>query len=448
MIDLKYLSIPLPEDISHLAAYGDYDGTIRAVGIWLKKDIPSSLRRRLELERIRIDRLRGEYVYGFEEALGAIQKRIEGIDRRELQMLKDEGFADWAFVGGEVKFHERFVDNIIKTYPGAHGRLIDDDSDSRGRALLDDAVEEIISNGSLDYYIRIRAGIRLKSPSPGKTVRAYVPIPASCRQIGNIRLIETNPAAKYISPERYPQRTAYFEGRISGKDEFTVEYSYENRVKYVDIDYDIASDTEPEFDCGEIPPHIAFTPYLRELAGEIVGDERNPLKKARRIYNFITTKVRYSFVREYSTIPNIPEYAASNLKGDCGVQALLFITLCRIERIPARWQSGLYVTPYSIGCHDWAEFYVRPYGWMFADPSFGGSAYRGGNKRRWEFYFGNIDPFRMVANSAFQYDLTPEKKFFRSDPYDNQRGEAEYEDRGIYYDGLEPIMDVIDVHRI
>ena len=35
-------------------------------------------------------------------------------------------------------------------------------------------------------------------------------------------------------------------------------------------------------------------------------------------------------MREYFTISNISEYAATNLKGDCGVQAILFITLCRI----------------------------------------------------------------------------------------------------------------------
>ena len=52
---------------------------------------------------------------------------------------------------------------------------------------------------------------------------------------------------------------------------------------------------------------------------------------------------------------------------------------------------------------------------------------------RWNHYFGNLDPFRMVANSAFYYPLDPEKKFERLDPYDNQVGEIEYEDRGLPY---------------
>ncbi len=46
---------------------------------------------------------------------------------------------------------------------------------------------------------------------------------------------------------------------------------------------------------------------------------------------------------EYFLLDDIAEYCAVNQKGDCGVQALLFITLCRIVGIPARWQSGLSV---------------------------------------------------------------------------------------------------------
>lgn len=104
----------------------------------------------------------------------------------------------------------------------------------------------------------------------------------------------------------------------------------------------------------------------------------------------LALKVMYSFVRSYFTIPQQVTYIASGMKGDCGLQALLFITMCRIAGIPAGWQSGLYANPRTIGCHDWAEFYIEPYGWLFADCSFGGAAYRAGHPERWEFYFGNL----------------------------------------------------------
>lgn len=153
-------------------------------------------------------------------------------------------------------------------------------------------------------------------------------------------------------------------------------------------------------------------------------------------------------MREYFTIECIPEYCAVNLKGDCGVQALLFITICRMSGIPARWQSGLYATDYYTGCHDWAQFYVAPYGWVFADLSFGGSAWRAGEIERWNYYFGNLDVFRMPANSEIQKAFVPEKKWLRIDPIDNQRGEFEYEDHGLRFSQVEVSQKLISMEDI
>ena len=127
----------------------------------------------------------------------------------------------------------------------------------------------------------------------------------------------------------------------------------------------------------------------------------------------------------YRTVTNIPEYFLSGLRGDCGVQAITFITLCRLCGIPAQWQAGLYTTPASAGNHDWARFYIAPYGWLFADCSFGGSAFRDGDEARRDFYFGNLEPWRLPLCSAFQQELNPPRRFLRRDPYDNQNGEIE-----------------------
>jgi len=73
--------------------------------------------------------------------------------------------------------------------------------------------------------------------------------------------------------------------------------------------------------------------------------------------------------------------------------------------------------------HDLALFYVKPYGWLPADLSFGGT--RRENEKLRSFYFGNLDGFRMVANSDFMKDFVPKPNFLRFDPTDNQLGEAE-----------------------
>ena len=139
----------------------------------------------------------------------------------------------------------------------------------------------------------------------------------------------------------------------------------------------------------------------------------------------------YAYQRPYLLIEGGAEYTAVNLRGDCGLQALLFITLCRISGIPARWQSGLYAAPGDVGSHDWAEFYSDRLGWLPVDCSFGGSGYRHGSQLRWRFYFGNLDPWRMVANRSYYAPFSPRKRFARCDPYDNQRGEIETDARGL-----------------
>lgn len=451
--DLKYLKINLPEDILKLKCNGNFDGAIKLINIHLSKEIPYALRKRLEIEKDIIRIIKEEYPYSFEEALKLMQENIKDFKEEELIKLQEESAADWILVDGKVKFNESFYGNLLKTRPDISKRLIqheDTEKDAIEVQLLNDNIKAMKSNGGVSYFIQLKASIKVKEEYAklGETIKVHMPLPMDCQQSKNIKVVETIPEAKFISPLDYPQRTAYFEEVLKENQEFSVEYSYENHMKYFDLDSAKVSENQPKFDLEELDPHIMFTPYIKELVKEIVGVETNPLIKARKIYDFITTKVMYSYMRKYFTITNIPEYAALNLKGDCGVQALLFITLCRSVGIPARWQSGLYVTPYYVGCHDWAQFYIEPYGWLFADPSFGGSAYRKGNEERWNFYFGNLDPFRMVAASEFQHEFDPPKKHLRYDPYDNQTGEAEYNDCGLIREALKVNFHRVDIHEI
>lgn len=452
MYSLESLVLGLPEDVERYVMHGDFDSADRLIDIYMKRNIPELLKKRLQYEKRRMRRLTTDYIYSFDEALEMAVKKIKDFSGEELQRMMDERFADWIYINGKLMLHDNFLETILKVAPNMSDRLLEkhEDKETGKTDVLNSVVDDIINKGEKKYFIHVKAGMKLKNKSVrnGETIRVHLPIPKEAQQIKNIKIINTSPEAKAISPEDYPQRTVYFEKQVTGEDKFTVEYSYENHIKYNNPDPNMVSDKQPDFYTEEMLPHIRFTPYLVNLAHEIIGDEKNPLIKARKIYDYVTQNVQYSFMREYASFVNIPEYAAYNLKGDCGVMAILFITLCRIAKIPAKWQSGLYVNPTHIGCHDWAEFYVAPYGWLFADPSFGGSGYRAGNIKKWNFYFGNLDPFRMVANSDFQQNLMPEKKFFRADPYDNQVGEAEYLDMGLYSEDVESIKEIIDIHEI
>jgi hypothetical protein len=451
--DLSYLSVSLPEDIEKLKWSGDFESELRVIDKRLQTDLPIAMKRRLEMEKEIVKVLPMDYPYTREEALRAADDAIRDFSAAEFDEWKDQGAIDWLMVNGEVRYKDDFVANLIKTRPVITARVKDPQS-AQGKkknfALLDETIASMKKKGSLSYHIRIRSVLTVDPDSvrEGEPITVHLPLPVAGAQAKNIKILSTSLEPFSIGSENDPQRTVCFRETLKAGQEFAVEYEYDNCMNYADPKPEEADASQPDFCTDEQAPHIVFTPYLRSLTAEIVGEEKNPVRKARKIYDFVTTKVMYSFVRPYFAITNIPEYAAAGLKGDCGVQALLFITLCRCAGIPAQWQSGLYSTPLDIGCHDWARFYIAPYGWLFADCSFGGAAYREGAMERWNFYFGNLEPFRMPAASEFQHEFIPAKKFLRNDPYDNQTGEAEYEDRPLVHGEYKTEHTVLEIREI
>ena len=259
-----------------------------------------------------------------------------------------------------------------------------------------------------------------------KNYRVWLPFAKEELQVSNVKLLSTSQDTYHLSPNDSPQRTIYFEGKSK---KYFVEFEYVITEWINKIDpTKVEKSTLNEY-LDEKLPHIQFTPYLKWLTKNIVQDESNPYLKAQKIYDWISKNINYSYVLPYALYDNISQYAAENLKGDCGVKALLFITMCRITKVPARWQSGWYANPHYVSPHDWALFHVKPYGWLPADLSFGGA--RKDNEDWRQFYFANLDGFRMVANSEFSEYISPKPKFFRNDPTDNQLGEAESDERRI-----------------
>ncbi|HMO27449.1 MAG TPA: transglutaminase-like domain-containing protein, partial [Tepidisphaeraceae bacterium] len=117
---------------------------------------------------------------------------------------------------------------------------------------------------------------------------------------------------------------------------------------------------------------------------------------------------------------------------DCGVQSLLYISLCRAVGVPARWQSGGTTdTVKGANLHDWTEVYVEPWGWIVVDPSYGRKKHDDPRVR--DFYFGHVDRYRMVVNTDYGAPLVPPKQSLRSEPLDFQRGEVEIDGRNLYF---------------
>ena len=181
----------------------------------------------------------------------------------------------------------------------------------------------------------------------------------------------------------------------------------------------------------ERSPHIVFTAELRALSAKLVAGESNPYLKARKIFAWINERIPWASAREYSTIRNISTYAFRNRHGDCGIKTLLFMTLCRMNAIPVKWQSGWTTEPDG-GNHDWGEVYFEPYGWVPVDMSYG--LQKSQNPQVKWFYLGSMDGYRTITNDDYSLQFYPAKIHPRSDTVDNQRGEVEWLGGNLYFD--------------
>ena len=472
----SYLDVGLPEAVEKMKLCGELEAAVDCIDQRLAcTNLPENLRYCLLAEREMIRRMPADFPYTRAEAMDIIRAEIPSYTEEEFDAAVACGQIRFIYLHGEMRIFGRFFSSMIKSVPEFRARtkvaLNGGESSGKGSKAdlrLNRSMRIMKEQGVLANRITIRATVKVEDAAfkPGMLVRVHVPIAAACEQQSDIRIESMFPENGRIAPEDAEQRTVYWEENMQENHEFSVTYSYVHTAKWHDVETVLrgmpmsqgAMQEQPclkpealaEYvkDTAELAPHIEFTPYIRALTEVCAQGCTTPLEKAKSFYDFITKNFKYTYMPAYFTLDSIAENCARSFTGDCGVFALLFITMCRCAGIPAEWQSGFAAEPEFVGGHDWARFYAEPFGWLFADPSFGIGARRNENEERREFYFGNLDPYRMVANRAFQAPFTVDKRYFRTDPYDNQYGEIETEDRGLRYDEYKRKAEIVSFEEL
>ena len=304
-----------------------------------------------------------------------------------------------------------------------------------------------IKNGAGIYFAPVKMRIKYsitvnpdEVPS-GETVRVWMPYPR--RDAGShigIKLLSTTQPQYIISPSEYLHSSIYMEGVVSAGEPtlFGFELEYTSYAQWYDFkpesvaDYNKESTLYKEF-TSEQAPHILFSDNIRAAVEEVVGSEANPYLKAKKIYEWIDKNFPWASAREYSTIPNIPEYVLANKHGDCGQVTLLFITMARYAGIPAKWQSGWMMHPGNRNLHDWAEAYFEGIGWVPVDQSFGRVWGNESDPKVYFFYTKGLDPYRLIVNDDISRPFYPAKIYSRSETVDFQRGEVEWNGGNLYF---------------
>jgi len=400
----------------------------------------------------RMRRMRLDFTLDEAQAKAAVRRSIPDLRDEEFKAWDDAGLIEHLDIDGQRRWFKRAPSNLFLLSPQAAARRAPDKQTSRPgpyerlgphHVAVIQASQQSGLNSLRPNRIRVTQSITVDADTvpAGETVRAWIPYPrAIAGQQENIQWLGSVPQGAQVAPEETLQRTAYLERKaVAGTPtEFSVSYEVTISARRFIIDPDTVLPTPADPALAPFlaarAPHVVFTPALREFSRRVVGNETNPYRVAKKLFDAVDS-IPWGGAREYSTISNISDYALHAGHADCGQQTLLLISLLRLNGIPARWQSGMVYSDNEVGynnLHDWGAMYLAPYGWVPMDVSTGALASTEPAER--DFYFGGLDAYRITFNDDYSRALVPAKQHFRSETVDLQRGEVEWSGGNLYFD--------------
>lgn len=165
-----------------------------------------------------------------------------------------------------------------------------------------------------------------------------------------------------------------------------VQQSYTIKVHDVHVDFD-KIDTIYPYDTSSFlyknytasnPPFIETdNVYLQNISDSIWKQSQNVLEYARNCYQYVPKKFQYlNPISGFHTLDNILAKGG----GDCGNLSSVYVTLLRMQGIPARHLVGFRS---DNTLHVWSDFYLEGYGWIPLDVTYEQSDPEGD-------YFGHI----------------------------------------------------------
>jgi transglutaminase-like putative cysteine protease len=406
-----------------------------------------------------MDRIRKDFRLTHDQVISSLKKYYPNLSDEMLLNWEKDKSVEMIMIDGKKRYFREVIPNLFRTNKVAMAQkeyMVEKDFVELEKFLQHyvPKIVEATENGEryvLPVKMKIKYSLTVKPNvvPEGEIIRCWLPYPRETnpRQT-DIQLLNVSKGEYIIAENKNLQRTVYLEGKAE-KDKptrFEIEIMYTSKAEYVNLfdgskrmAFNKKAEIFSEYTKEQFP-HIVFSDRIKNLSAQIIGNENDPAQKLKKIFTWVDENTPWASAREYSTISNIPEYSIENKHGDCGIQTLVFMTLCRYNGIPAKWQSGWMMHPPEVNLHDWCEIYVDGYGWIPVDQSFGIKNYL--DESQQYFYLGGIDAYRLIVNDDYSKPLFPAKIYPRSETVDFQRGEVEWKGGNLYFDKWNYSMEV------
>ncbi len=273
--------------------------------------------------------------------------------------------------------------------------------------------EPAVRHFEFNYVARIP-----QLPAGKGTLRLWIPLPQSDQHqtISKLKIDSTLPYTRHHDLE-YGNQYLYLEARsaeITQPFEVRVRFQVMRREHRVSLGPHLANasarsggSAEPSMERYLAPDRLVPTDgIIGALSDQATSGLSDPLRKARAIYDYVVTTLRYDKSGEgWGRGDAI--FACTAKRGNCTDFHSLFIGMMRHAGIPARFEIGFPLAANQhegavAGYHCWAEFYVKPYGWIPVDAS---EAWKNSSKR--DYFFGAHDVNRVQFTVGRDIKLDP-----------------------------------------
>ncbi|NQV42599.1 MAG: transglutaminase domain-containing protein [Candidatus Marinimicrobia bacterium] len=448
-------SMNYSEQIDNAIKNGEFDRATQLIDQYLETGgLSKEDQQAYFFERERLKRIRADFTATPVEVFAYIKKYYPKVTPSDIEQWEAAKSLEFMVIDGQKLYFARAARNLFRIDPKMnlvwmeHHPGDEMTSGSGAKLDLDDHNARVISAATTTQklfveprrlHIKQSVEVLADEVPDGEMVKCWIPYPRHIEgRQEKITSIQTVPGDHQLAAPDALQRTIYMEKlAVAGETtKFSVEYEFTSHGVFQAIDPDVVTPLKDQGSFSkylrEETPHIVFTEDLKALAQEIVGEEQNPYLKAQLLFAWVDNNTPWASAREYSSISCIPEYALQNHHGDCGIQTLFFITLCRISGIPARWQSGWELQPPDDSMHDWGMIYFEPYGWVPMDVTYG--LRNSDDPQLHWFYLSGMDSYRIIFNDDISQPFDPPKQHFRSETVDSQRGEVEWSGGNLYFD--------------
>lgn len=172
--------------------------------------------------------------------------------------------------------------------------------------------------------------------------------------------------------------------------------------------------------------HVRFTPEIRRTAAEVLGNEKNPVRQARLIYDWVLEHVTY-WVKDPSSMKSSgvgsSQYCYEKQCGNCTDFHSLYMAVARAGGLPTRIVYGSFFKGPLNGedadqsYHCWLETWAPQIGWIPIDVAVAdifvddfsvtdanargvaltvADGYHGPDRELVDYYFGNLDARRVT----------------------------------------------------